>query len=79
MKRKSNRKKSKNKKMSINKIFFITVGLLGLILLVFGLQFNGTLSDEIQEAGIAGLGIFAIWAVFNIATAYIERKELENL
>jgi hypothetical protein len=59
--------------------FFISVGIVGLILFIFGLQFNGTLSNDIKMAGLVGLGIFGLWAVVNIANAYADKKELENL
>ncbi len=60
-------------------IFFIALGVLGLVLFIFGLQFNGTLSDEIQLTGLIGMGIFAVWAIFSLVDAYIKQKELENL
>lgn len=58
---------------------FIAFGLIGLILFIFGLQFNGTLTDEIQKTGLLGMGIFAVWGIFNIVDAYLKQKELENL
>lgn len=60
-------------------ILFITLGLTGLILFIFGLQFNGTLTDEIQKTGLLGMGIFAVWGIINIVDAYLKQKELENL
>ena len=60
-------------------IFFITLGSFGLVLFVFGLQFNGTLTEEIQLMGLLGMGIFAVWGVFNIVDACLKQKELENL
>ena len=67
------------KSKSFISIFFISLGLLGLILFVFGLQFNGTLSEEIQLTGLAGMGFFAVWAIINLIDAYLKQKELENL
>lgn len=67
--------KSKN----VVTILFVAVGVLGLILLIFGSQFNGTLCDDIQKVGFTCLGIFALWAVFNIVDAYASKKELDNM
>ena len=67
--------KSKN----FSRIFFITIGVLGVVLFVFGLQFNGTLSDDIQLSGLMGMGIFGIWATISLVDAYLKHKELENL
>ena len=53
--------------------------MLGLILFIFGLQFNGTLCDEIQQAGLLCMGIFALWGILNIVNAYMKQKELENM
>ena len=78
MKRKR-KSKSKNKSKNVVTIFFLTIGILGLVLLIFGSQFNGTLCDDIQTAGLTGLGIFAIWAVAQIAATYMTQKELDNL
>lgn len=60
-------------------IFFVTVGILGIILLIFGSQSNGTLSDDIKTGGLSCLGIFAIWAIVSIVDAYTAKKELENM
>ena len=59
--------------------FFITIGLLGLVLFVFGLQFNGTLSDDIKLFGLIGMGAFGLWAAISLFDAYLKQKELENL
>jgi hypothetical protein len=67
--------KSKN----VGTFFFVGMGLLGSILLIFGLQFNGTMCDEIQKAGMAGIGIFAIWGVIHLVDAYMKQRELENM
>ena len=67
----------KNKNFS--RFFFITLGILGLILFIFGLQFNGTLCDEIQQAGLLCMGIFALWGILNTVNAYMKQKELENM
>lgn len=58
---------------------FIALGLIGLVLFVFGLQFDGTLTDEIQKTGLLGMGIFVVWGIVNIVDAYLKQKELENL
>ena len=60
-------------------ILFIAIGILGLVLFVFGLQFNGTMSDDIQLSGLMGMGVFGIWAAINLFDAYLKQKELENL
>lgn len=67
--------KSKN----FSTIFFITLGSLGLVLFIFGMQFNGTLSDEIQLTGLMGMGIFVAWGAISLVDAYLKQKELENL
>lgn len=59
--------------------FFVSMGLIGSILLIFGLQFNGTMCDEIQKAGMLGIGIFAIWGLINIVDGYLKQRELENM
>ena len=75
------RKKSKSKVgvKSLIPTFFIVSGVLGLVLYLFGAQSNGTLSDEIQKAGMVGMGLFTLWAIANLASSYVEQKELENL
>ena len=77
MKRKVNKSKVKGKNLVAT--FFIVSGILGFILYAFGSQFDGTLSDEIQKAGMLGMGLFALWGIANLVNAYVERKELENL
>jgi hypothetical protein len=67
--------KSKN----LSTFFFVGMGLLGSILLIFGLQCNGTMCDEIQKAGMFGIGIFAIWGIINIVDNYLKQRELENM
>ncbi len=67
------------KKKNISNFFFVSIGIVGLILFIFGLQCSGTLCDEIETAGLIGLGVFGLWAVAKIANAYAERKELENI
>ena len=61
------------------KIIFVSIGFLGLILLIFGTQFNGTLCDDIQKVGYTCLGIFGVWGIISIIDAYISQKELENM
>ena len=77
MKRKINKSKVKGK--NLIPALFIASGILGFILYAFGSQFNGTLSDEIQKAGMLGMGLFALWGIVNLVSVYVERKELENL
>ncbi len=60
-------------------VFFIVLGSLSLVLFFFGLQFNGTLSDEIQLTGLMGIGIFVAWGVISLVDVYLKHKELENL
>jgi succinate dehydrogenase/fumarate reductase cytochrome b subunit len=57
----------------------VSMGLAGLILFFFGHQSNGTLSDQIQQAGMLGIGVFVIWGVIKLANSYMKQKELENL
>jgi ABC-type Na+ efflux pump permease subunit len=71
--------KRKNKSKSIYTIVFVSIGLLGLILYTFGLMFNGTLCNDIQNAGLLCFGVFGLWAAGSIASVYIAQKELENL
>lgn len=58
--------------------FFIAMGVLGCVLLIFGLQFNGTLCDEIQMAGLLCIGLFAAWGIFNLISARLKQKALEK-
>jgi hypothetical protein len=59
--------------------FFVCMGIVGLVLLIFGSQFDGTLSQDILKAGMVGIGIFALWAVANLTEAYMKKRELENM
>ena len=67
------------KSKSFITILFTSIGALGLILLVFGSQFNGTLCEDIQLAGLLCVGVFAVWATVNVVDSYLKQKELENL
>ncbi len=59
--------------------FCIGMGIAGLILLIFGLQSNGTLSPDIQKIGMAGIGVFAVWAIIKLIDGYMKKRELENM